>query len=566
MTSILEKYKKESPEKKSESVSAKQESILDKYKKREIHPALDIAQQIPRSAIKGLGAYGNIQKLLHIQPEAKLTPSQQLQAEREATQPPEKLAEEIVETEGPPLTTGRLPTSQDIEEFLTMLGSEKGATSAGRIAGAGTEALTSGTLFGPTGFQQMLSVMGGMSGQSLREMGAPEWMATAVDAGINLADILKQLPRILQKTPKKKPSGLTERKFEKLEKPTRVTTGTKESAIEQVGKEFRDLAEDIQSSTNKSLRTFREDPEFEHKLAEGFENLMTSGKTIDKTVDPRFYNKQIAAEYKNIGQKGFELTPSERIARREIRRGYRKPIKKETKSKLLQETGEPFSSKKVYTKFTFNELVEQYRKNNKELRKFIPYGPEAVKNEAKRDALLAKNRAIAKTIEKEFGEFPEAQTFKFLNERWSDVQKIKTVDSFVNRVFTPKGINFKEAQKALGSGKKAQNLENALGKENVGKFRTLVNDLISQEKGMALLKAKGHTIEELGELGKVALFKPKYAKTKAAYDLLAKMWRRGLADPQFARNWKEASSLFNKGRIPETLTILNKMEKAMQEE
>jgi hypothetical protein len=543
MTSILEEYRTKSPK---GALHKPKESILDRYRtSKDVSTATDIVQQIPRGTIKGLGAYGNVKEMLHLNPEEYLTESQKLQAERESANPPERLAEEIVETEGPPATTGRLPTSEDIDKFLDMIGYEKGKTPAGRVVGSGSEAITGSAQFAGTPLQLLLAGGGAISGQSLREAGAPGWLATAVDTGINLYELIKQAPKLLKKIPLKKSSGLSERKFEKLEKPTKVMVGTKEKAIEEVGKEFKDIAEDIQSSTNKSLKGFREDPYFEAKLSEGYEKLTESGSKIAKKTPSDSYQKFLGQEYKKIGGKGFEASDTERF------------IKKDLKKSI---------GKSAYKDFYFNELTDQYKKNNKELRKYLPYGLDAVKNEAKREALLAKNRAIAKTIEKDFGSFPEAKDFKFLNERWSEVQKIKTVDSFVNSIFTKEGINFKAAQKALSGKSKAQNLENAIGKQNFTRFKGLVSDLMEQEAGMKMLKAKGFTLDDIGSLGQAALFKPKLAKTKAVYDVMAKFWRRGLGDPEFTRDWGRAVELFHKGRITESLNVLNALEKSVEEE
>jgi hypothetical protein len=541
MSSIIDKYRKYSNE------DGKSRDILNRYKQKEdVSLTKDISKQAAIGLAKGLGgSYGGLLELIGANPQENLTQIQKEKFKKESQEPAEKLIE--IETESlVPEGTGRLPTRKDIDSFMKILGIEtKPETPAGAITSAATEAAGGVASFGGNPLQIALATAGGASGESIREMGGPEWLATAVDLGISFGDILKKAPGYLQKTVTKKPSGLSVRKLESLKKPTTVTRGTEKRAVESIGREFKDIAEDLQASNKKHLKTFREDPLFESKLSEGYEKLGQSASEVIKTVPSTTYQKSLANQYAERGKKGFELS--------DVEKKYRKEII----DSLPENRGK---------KFTLTQLFDQYKKNNGEIKKYAPFGPSAVENEVKRDILLSKNKAIAETIEKDFRNFPQSKEFSELNKAWSESQKIKTVDSFVDSIF-PKGeIDFKKAQKALSASKTSRNLENALGKEQFKKFKTVVSDLMSYDQGLSLMKSQGLSLDDLGKYGKAMLVKPKFAKAQIIKEELSKLWRRGLADPQFTRDWAKALKLFNSGKIPQALEETLKLSKELEQD
>lgn len=165
---------------------------LSQYKRKEsVKKSLptDVLQQAPIGAAKGaLSSYGNVLELLGANPQEPFTPSQQERVTREAFGSPEELAFSISD-EIAPETSGRLPTSRDIEQFAQMLGVAAPETAAGRIVGKGAEALGNAATFGPGGIG--LAALGGASGEAIREAGGPEWLAQAADVGINFSNLPK---------------------------------------------------------------------------------------------------------------------------------------------------------------------------------------------------------------------------------------------------------------------------------------------------------------------------------------------------------------------------------------
>lgn len=164
---------------------------FSQYLRKEKEPSVlkEVAQQVPLAGAKGaLSQYGNILETLRANPKESLTPSQKQRFEKEALGTPEELAFSISDDLAPEYS-GRLPTTKDVESFYEMLGVPEAETSAGRIVGKGTEALTGAATLGPGGIG--LAGLGGAGGESIREAGGPEWLAQAADVGINFSNLPK---------------------------------------------------------------------------------------------------------------------------------------------------------------------------------------------------------------------------------------------------------------------------------------------------------------------------------------------------------------------------------------
>jgi hypothetical protein len=363
-------------------------------------------------------------------------------------------------------------------------------------------------------------------------------MALAAEAGVNFADLGKKLLTI-PKMAIKKESGLSQRGLEKLEKPTKVFASTKEKAVEGVTKEYKDIIEDLQRSTNSSLKNFREDPLFQKNLSGAFDSLNKDASKITRRVPTKTYQKSLVEDYSKTGSKGFEKSEVEQ----KLREGLRKSI--------TEQTGNDFS---------LPELIDQYRKNNADLKHYLPFGEKAVENTAKRDLLLAKNKAISASIESHFGDLPEGRAFKDLNKQWSEVEKIKTVDKFVDSVTKDGKLNPTALKRALDpSTKTARVLEQAVGKQNVSQFRKLQEDMLSMEKGIALMKAKGISPTEVSGLVKAALFVPKLTGIHWAGEMAAKLYRRGLSDPVFRREWASGLKKLRAGDVKKAISDLTRL-------
>lgn len=508
-----------------------------KFTKKEI--AKDVGKQVAVKGTKGIaGAYGNLLDLIRAQTKQRTLPGQQALYEAEFNAPPELLP--FLQDEDILPRYSRLPSGEEAEQLLKMVGAPtEGETPAGRIAGRGAEFVGGALPFGGSS-AKLLAGLGaaGLGGQGIREAGGPEALATGVElipAVTSLAQLGKGL--LPKKTPVTKPSGLPERKFESLKKPTKVSPDTHRKTIEAIDKDFRTLTDQLLKKSNKTYTALQEDPDFKAKIGELFGKVE---KSADEFTQPVFAKKMadsLAKDIENVGKKGITMSDAEKLERRLLRRYQRN------------------STKDV----TAKQLLEQYRKNNEELSKIFPYGDKAFENIGRRNALESYNRAIGSAIDDNFKGSEFAELFKFTNKRWSDIKKIETVDKYVDALLKGDKINFRQAERMLTDPKKGERLRNALGKEAYEDFRQLNKDLLSQENAFKLLKSKGVNLEELPKAAAAYILKPALAKAKFGKDFVTSIYRSTLSNPKKVRQWRTAMQDLSKGKVKNALATLNSL-------
>ena len=173
----------------------------------------DVGEQVVSKGISGLaGSYGNILDTFG----AQLKPGETLPGQKEINKIQSQILEKMERGEVPSygelmllsdedtLPGGlRLPTSKEVQggiESLTGIG--EGKTPAGRIAGRGAEFFGESAILPGGSAKGLVSVGGaGVAGQSVRELGGPEGLATATEIVGSLAPSLVQgkvSPRSLQ--------------------------------------------------------------------------------------------------------------------------------------------------------------------------------------------------------------------------------------------------------------------------------------------------------------------------------------------------------------------------------
>ena len=395
----------------------------------------------------------------------------------------------------------------------------------------------------PFGLPLGVGFAGGLSGALAEEAGVGE-------PGQALAELLGTLGggalRAARKAPKvveTKPSGLPVRKFEKLKKPTKVFKGTAEKALQETEKDFRQLTSDLQTKTNRSYKAMVEDPSFKATVSDLFENVEKGAADLKDPVSAKNLARELHTQMRKTREKGITRSPTEITKRNEL-------------NKFFQDTAD----KKV----TAKQLLEQYRKNNEQLSKLYPYGENALENIGKREALESYNRAIANTIEEKFPKTEFADLFKFTNKRWSEIKKIETVDKYLNALFKGDKINFRQAEKAVTEPKYAGRLKNALGKEGFAEFKQINKDLLSKEKTLKLLNAKGFTLEDLPKKALYFLVKPKLTTSLIGKDLALKIWRQTISNPKYLREWRKGLSLFKRGLVKQGIATLRSLDRSIQ--
>jgi len=407
-----------------------------------------------------------------------------------------------------------------------------------RAAGSAGEGL-------PFGLPGIVGGLGGLSAGVAEEAGVGE-------KGQNVAELLGTLGGAglrgvakSTKVPVTKPSGLPVRKFEALKKPKTVFKGTARKALQETEQDFRKLTSDIQTKTNQSYKAMTEDPLFKSKVSDIFETVKKEAAQNLTPVPTNDLARQLFIDVIETRKRGITRSPTEITKRSELTKFI-----KDTKGK----------------EFTATKLLEQYRKNNEQLSKLYPYGESALENIGKREALESYNQAIASTIEEQFPKTDFADLFKFTNKRWSEIKKIETVDKYLNALFSKDKIVFKQAEKALTDPKYSGRLKNSLGKQGFAEFKQLNKDLLTQEKGLKLLKSKGYEMSDIPKVAVGYLFKPKITSVLIGKDFANKLWRKTLADPKKIRQWRKGVSLFNRGHIKESLTIFKTLEKSIPQE
>ena len=268
----------ESEQMSSKEVSEDQGDIFERFAKKEeqkqaqkfgfLETAKDIGQQVASKAVSGFGgAYGNIAESLGIQPKEQLTlpGEEQINSIRSNTLDKLNRGEtpslgELLVLSDDELEKFQLPTSEQIQaEIQKQTGIGEGKTPAGRIAGRGAEFLGEGLAVPGAGLKNLTALgLSGATGQGIREVGAPEALATGTEilgpvvssaisgklipSGKNAKDIVKA-GRELGLTEKQiTPLVQGEKKLATLSKVARKGTKTKER--------FADIKETLGDSYN----------------------------------------------------------------------------------------------------------------------------------------------------------------------------------------------------------------------------------------------------------------------------------------------------------------------------
>ncbi len=279
----------------------------------------DIAQQVAKKGVAApLGAYGDLLDFFHAQTKERLLPGQEALAQAEFEAPETALP--FLQDDDILPHYARLPAQSEVEQFIEMLGGPGEAkTEAGRIAGRGAE-LAGGVLpFGAGAGFAALQGAGGLMGQLLRELGYPT-AGTATEIGTAVVPLAGAAKQILTKKPTVKPSGLPERKFERLKKPTKVSPETLTKATNEIEKDVRSLTSDLLKDTNKSYKAMIEDPEFQSKIGDLFGKVAKEAKEFPESVTPLKLAESLGKEEATIGKKGLTLSDTEKVKRTEINR------------------------------------------------------------------------------------------------------------------------------------------------------------------------------------------------------------------------------------------------------
>ncbi len=345
------------------------------------------------------------------------------------------------------------------------------------------------------------------------------------------------------------PSGLTKRRFESLDKPTKVSPAKYQQIVESIEGDVRKLSEDLlkkEPLTKEAL----EDPTYQQRLDEGLAQVGEKAKEIPFNFSPKqlrsFMQRRLNTWLRE--RKGVSLSESEKTFVEEFR-------------KIMEDVSEGRQE------YNTKDLVDQYRKYNQSLGEYFdPTKPKGA-NQGKRDALLEANRSVAEFFDTVFPGTEFSNLFKDTNKRFSRKADLETVSNTMDAMFEGGKINFKIAEKILDPRKAnlRRSFQNAMGKEGFSAFEKGLKDLQGMKNPLGLLKkAESAGFGKLATLAGSYLLHPTLAKGKLALDVIKELPKAFLDKPQLAITWESALNDLKKGRFKESQYQFEKLESEMK--
>jgi hypothetical protein len=382
----------------------------------------------------------------------------------------------------------------------------------------------------------------------LEQAGVPEPVAE-FGAAVAGPTIGASLP-FRTKTPLTKPSGMPERRFEDIRGDRRVKPETKSAIRSDIENDFRSIADKIveESPVGKTVREIQKDPGFIKTVEEQFDKVKDLAKELDTPASTKRIKKSLIDNVAKKKAKGFVPSEYERLYEREVNR-----FLKQTPNKDIDAT----------------TLIEQYRKNNKQLGEFYESGRSYAYNRAKKDALLDANRAIADTIKEVYPDSQFSRLFEESNKAWTEISNAEAVTGFIDDLFEAGKIDYRKAKKFFNSEKLQRPFIKGLGRENFNAFEQTLKDMLKTEKPYKLLK----TAAQDGILGKgeMALYyaAPKVALARTGKNAVQKTFRSlmeaSLEKPKILKTWQSGYKALKKGDVAKAVGIVEQLDEEVKE-
>jgi len=375
----------------------------------------------------------------------------------------------------------------------------------------------------------------------LKKLGVPEQAADIVGLGLGVATPTPKFEAV------SKPSGLSTRWYESLKKETKLNPAQYSRVKEAVEKDVKSLTDTLIKSESKTARAMEEFPDFNEKLNAGFEKASDLAENIEGNI--RNYDVKKAYRNKINSRETKGISPDE------FERAY------------LKESRKLYKSIPDFEDASVKQLVDQFRKNNKSFGELYEPGQSGALNRAKREALLDYNRAISDIFEKKFPDSEFNNLFKFTNKRYMERMDVENIDGFFNKIFDEK-IDYKEARKFFDNNKLKKSFERTLGEEGYKDMKGIMNDFMSTEQSMKLLKkAESTGFKDVISYAKKWALSPIWAKGTAIKDIAIGTRNQLLANKKFRVTWKSALDDFKKGdfsKAQKEFIQLDAMEKSIK--
>jgi hypothetical protein len=345
----------------------------------------------------------------------------------------------------------------------------------------------------------------------------------------------------------KKPSGLTTRRFESIEKPKEISKSRYNKINEKLESDFRNIADKIieDSPVSKTYTSLKEDSAFKSKIGDLFEKVEDLAEDIPNKFSSNIVKKEVAKKYQS--KEGMGISTSEYD---DYYQKFMKKFMKDTPSKEI----------------TAKDLVGQYRKNNRALGELYEPSKSGAYNRAKKDALLDYNRVISDVIETGFPQTEFSDLFKFTNKRWGEIKDSESINKFLKDMFDGK-VRFDKGQKFFSKDRVSDSFKRALGEENFPKFEQLMKDLMSTQEAYKLLKkAESKGFSDFAKTGFAYLLHPNLAKAKMGLEYVQKTYNTLLDKPKLVFTWDEGIKSAKKGNFEEAINKFNLIEKEVKKQ
>jgi len=326
---------------------------------------------------------------------------------------------------------------------------------------------------------------------------------------------------------KTKPSGLTERIYEKGLTEVDVTPSKHAKIQRKVEQDFRQITNELVkgSPIEETYNLLKSDAHFKSDIADKFKEVQTLSKEIPDSFSTTDIRKKVAQKYQQIETTG--LSPSE------YDKDYTKFMKQHI-SDIPEKNATP------------SDLVSQYRKNNKSLSEIYESGQSKAFNRAKKDALLDYNRIIAETIQERYPETEFSKLFEYTNKKWTEISDVENINSYIDDLFDGK-INYKEAEK-LGNPRNQESFKRSFGEEGKRNFQQLTHDLLDTQQSMKMVKiAEKAGFEDIVKYALYFKAHPALAGYKAVKDAGKSVYKFLLDKPQYTLHWKKGVEAMKKG-------------------
>lgn len=339
----------------------------------------------------------------------------------------------------------------------------------------------------------------------------------------------------------KKPSGLTARRYESIRKPKDISKGVARRISEKTESEFRDISGKLiqEGKGAKTYNALKEDTGFKDRIGELFGEVENAAAEISEPISSNTIKEKLATSYKDVSKKGF------------VDNAHEKAYRKLVKENIKDIKGQNISAQ---------QLVEQYRKNNRALGEHYNPLRSRAENRAAKDSLLDFNKAIADTIREKYPDSEFSKLFDFTNRQWAAIKDAEYIDKFMDDMFSGK-INYAKGKKFFQQENAQLPFKRIMGEEGFEKFESLMSDLMSTEEANKLLKAaEAKGFGDMARYVKSYVLHPALLKGRAVVDVTKKAWNLLLDKPQLSVKWKKGVESYRKGNFAEAFKIFNDIE------